>query len=107
MRILGISCYYHDAAACLIKDGKIVAATEEERFTRVKHDISFPINAINYCLEEAGIKGKDIRQYILNQFNYHKSVHASVSDLKNDRKDPYMKDPHKKDPQNYCQFRKD
>ena len=60
MRILGISCYYHDAAACLIKDGKIVAATEEERFTRVKHDISFPINAINYCLEEAGIKGKDI-----------------------------------------------
>ncbi len=60
MRILGISCYYHDAAACLIKDGKIVAAAEEERFTRVKHDTSFPINAINYCLKEEGIKGKDL-----------------------------------------------
>lgn len=58
--ILGISCYYHDAAACLIKDGKIVAAAEEERFTRKKHDISFPINAINYCLKEAGITGKEI-----------------------------------------------
>lgn len=60
MRILGISCYYHDAAACLIKDGRIAAAAEEERFTRVKHDTSFPINAINYCLKEAGIKGKDL-----------------------------------------------
>ena len=53
MYVLGISCYYHDAAACLVKDGKLVAAAEEERFTRKKHDISFPINAINYCLEEA------------------------------------------------------
>ncbi len=60
MHILGISCYYHDAAACLIKDGRIVAAAEEERFTRLKHDTSFPINAINYCLKEAGIKGKDL-----------------------------------------------
>ncbi len=49
MYILGISCYYHDAAACLIKDGKLIAAAEEERFTRKKHDTSFPINAINYC----------------------------------------------------------
>lgn len=60
MYILGISCYYHDAAACLIKDGRIIAAAEEERFTRVKHDTSFPINAINYCLKEAGIKGKHL-----------------------------------------------
>lgn len=60
MRILGISCYYHDAAACLIKDGRIIAAAEEERFTRLKHDTSFPINAINYCLKEAGIKGKEL-----------------------------------------------
>ncbi len=57
MYILGISCYYHDAAACLIKDGKIIAAAEEERFTRKKHDISFPINAIRFCLKEAGITG--------------------------------------------------
>ena len=44
MWILGIGCYYHDASACLIKDGKIIAAAEEERFTRKKHDTSFPIN---------------------------------------------------------------
>jgi carbamoyltransferase len=55
MNILGISCFYHDAAACLLKDGIIVAAAQEERFTRKKHDNSFPINAINYCLEERKI----------------------------------------------------
>ena len=55
MYILGISCFYHDAAACLLKDGIVVAAAEEERFTRKKHDISFPINAINYCLESQNI----------------------------------------------------
>jgi len=55
--ILGISCYYHDAAACLIHNGKIVAAAEEERFTRKKHDISFPINAIKFCLKKANITG--------------------------------------------------
>jgi carbamoyltransferase len=55
MYILGISCFYHDSAAALIKDGEIVAAAQEERFTRVKHDPSFPINAILYCLEEAGV----------------------------------------------------
>ena len=59
MNILGISCFYHDAAACLIKDGIVVTAAEEERFTRKKHDISFPINAINYCLKEGNI---DIKQ---------------------------------------------
>ena len=56
MDILGISCFYHDSAACFIRGGKIVAAAQEERFTRKKHDPSFPRNAINYCLEEAGIK---------------------------------------------------
>ena len=60
MYILGISCYYHDSAAALIKDGKVVAAAEEERFTREKHDTSFPINAINYCLESQGITAKDL-----------------------------------------------
>jgi carbamoyltransferase len=53
--ILGVSCFYHDSAACLIRDGKILAAAQEERFTRKKHDPRFPRNAINYCLEEAGI----------------------------------------------------
>ena len=56
MYILGISAYYHDSAACIIKDGKIIAAAQEERFTRKKHDQNFPINAINYCLMESGIE---------------------------------------------------
>ena len=60
MYILGISCFYHDSAAALLKDGKILAAAQEERFTRVKHDESFPKNAIDYCLKEAGIKVKDL-----------------------------------------------
>ena len=55
MRVLGISAFYHDSAACLVEDGDIVAAAQEERFTRKKHDYRFPTHALNYCLEEAGI----------------------------------------------------
>ncbi len=55
MRILGISAFYHDSAACLVEDGDLVAAAQEERFTRKKHDYRFPTHALNYCLEEAGI----------------------------------------------------
>lgn len=58
--VLGISCYYHDASATLLKDGEIVAAAEEERFTRTKHDVSFPSNAIRFCLEEGNIGGGDL-----------------------------------------------
>jgi carbamoyltransferase len=58
MRILGLSSYYHDSAAALIEDGKIVAAAQEERFTRKKHDASFPKEAIKFCLEAAGIPGE-------------------------------------------------
>src|SRR3989338_8770148 len=50
MNILGISCFYHDSAACLVQDGEIIAAVQEERFTRKKHDFNFPINSINWCL---------------------------------------------------------
>ena len=53
--ILGISAFFHDSAASLICDGEIVAAAQEERFTRIKGDASFPINSIEYCLKEAGI----------------------------------------------------
>lgn len=60
MNILGISAFYHDSAACLIQDGEIIAAAQEERFTRKKHDHSFPANAIKYCLQEAGLAGKDL-----------------------------------------------
>ena len=55
--IIGISAFCHDAAAALLRDGEIIAAAQEERFTRKKHDSSFPINAIDYCLSEAGISG--------------------------------------------------
>ena len=58
--ILGISAFYHDSAAALVVDGEIVAAAQEERFTRKKHDHEFPINAIEYCLEEAGLKPEDL-----------------------------------------------
>jgi len=60
MRILGLSAYYHDSAAALIQDGDIVAAAQEERFTREKHDARFPANAIEYCLKYAGISFKEI-----------------------------------------------
>jgi len=60
MIILGISCYYHDSAAALLVDGKLVAAAQEERFTRKKHDPSFPENAIEYCLTEAGISREQV-----------------------------------------------
>ena len=60
MYILGISCFYHDSSAALLKDGKIVAAAQEERFTRKKHDDSFPENAIKYCLEYQKISISDI-----------------------------------------------
>ncbi|HOK41137.1 MAG TPA: carbamoyltransferase [bacterium] len=60
MYILGISCFYHDSAAALIHNGEIVAAAQEERFTRKKHDQNFPINAINFCLNYAGIKVSDL-----------------------------------------------
>ena len=61
MRILGISAFYHDSAAALVEDGRIVAAAQEERFSRKKHDARFPVNAINYCLSEstAGLSGVD------------------------------------------------
>ncbi len=61
--ILGISCFYHDSAACLIKGEKIIAAAQEERFTRKKHDPSFPTKAIEYCLKEAGITLNEV-EYI-------------------------------------------
>ena len=60
MKILGISAFYHDSAAALVVDGKIVAAAQEERFTRKKHDEAFPAKAVEYCLKEVGIKAADL-----------------------------------------------
>ena len=58
--ILGISAFYHDSAACLLRNGEIVAAAQEERFTRKKGDASFPIQAVEYCLRSAGIGAADL-----------------------------------------------
>jgi carbamoyltransferase len=60
MYILGVSCFYHDSAATILKDGMLVAAAEEERFTRKKHDNGFPRNAIRFCLDTAGITSRDL-----------------------------------------------
>ena|SRR2546425_6842630 len=60
MYILGISAFYHDSAACLLRDGEIVAAAQEERFTRKKGDASFPEHAADYCLRAGGIKPADL-----------------------------------------------
>ena len=60
--ILGISGLYHDSAAAILIDGEIIAAAQEERFTRVKHDASFPNNAINYVLEEAHLNLSDVKK---------------------------------------------
>lgn len=60
MNILGISAFYHDSAACLVSDGKIIAAAQQERFSRVKHDYRFPHDAIAYCLKVAELKASDI-----------------------------------------------
>lgn len=60
MKILGISCFYHDAAAAIVDDGKLVAAAEEERFSRKKHDSGFPQGAVEFCLEQAGITAQDL-----------------------------------------------
>jgi carbamoyltransferase len=59
-KILGISAFYHDSAACLIADGEIIAAAQEERFTRIKHDYNFPVNAARYCLKETGITAEQL-----------------------------------------------
>ncbi len=60
MYILGIACFYHDSSACLLKDGKVIAAAQQERFSRKKHDLGFPYDAIKYCLSEAKIKMSDV-----------------------------------------------
>ncbi len=72
MYILGISCYYHDAAAALIKDGKLVAAAEEERFTRIKHDFDFPQNAIQFCLDHEGITAKELDYVVFYEKPFQK-----------------------------------
>ena len=62
--ILGLSAFYHDSAACLLKDGDIIAAAQEERFTRKKYDASFPHHSIKYCLKHAGISADQVANVV-------------------------------------------
>lgn len=82
MYILGLSCYYHDSAAVLIHDGKIIAAAEEERLSRKKHDASFPKNAIDFCLREANITNRDIDYAVFYEKplrKFHRILLSSLS----------------------------
>jgi carbamoyltransferase len=60
VKIVGISAYYHDSAACLVIDGELVAAAQEERFTRKKHDAAFPTNALRYCIDAGGLRPSQV-----------------------------------------------
>lgn len=83
MYILGISCYYHDSSAVLIKDGLIVAASDEERFSRIKHDSSFPKNSIDFCLKKAGISSKDLAYVVFYEKPFLKFERIFLTSLKN------------------------
>ena len=72
MHILGVSCFYHDSAAALLLDGKLVAAAEEERFSRIKHDNGFPEQAIRFCLERAGITARDADYIVFYEKPFYK-----------------------------------
>jgi carbamoyltransferase len=74
MYILGISCYFHDAAAALLCDGQLVAAAEEERFTRKKHDYEFPEHAIQFCLRAGGIQAADLDYVVFFEKPFVKSA---------------------------------
>lgn len=81
MYILGLSCFYHDSAAVLIKDGSILAAAEEERFSRIKHDSDFPKNAIAFCLSYAHVTGKDLDCVVFYEKPYVKFVRILMTSL--------------------------
>lgn len=82
MHILGISCYFHDAAAALLRDGKLVAAAEEERFSRKKHDFGFPRLAIEFCLRQGGIKTGDLDYVVFYEkpfVKFQRIIQSSLS----------------------------
>ncbi len=70
--IIGISAYYHDSATAILVDGSVVAAAQEERFTRKKHDPSFPSNALKYCIREAGIEPEEVSAIMFYEKPYIK-----------------------------------
>ena len=81
MHILGVSCYYHDAAAALLRDGLLLAAAEEERFSRIKHDYGFPKNAIQFCLDQAGLEGSELDYVVFFEKPFRKFDRILMSTL--------------------------
>lgn len=82
MYILGISCFYHESAACIIKDGRVIAASAEERFSRKKHDSSFPKKAIEFCLKKAKISEKDLEYVVFYEkpfWKFHRILFSTLS----------------------------
>ena len=83
MHVLGISCHYHDAAAALLRDGVLVAAVQEERFSRKKHDAAFPRRAVDFCLAQAGIRGADLDWVVFYEKPFLKFERILMSALQN------------------------
>ena len=81
MHVLGISCHYHDSAAVLLRDGQLVAAVQEERFSRIKHDAAFPAQAIDYCLAKAGIGPGDVDYAVFYEKPFLKAERLATSVL--------------------------
>jgi len=81
VHVLGVSCYYHDAAAAMLRDGMLVAAAEEERFSRKKHDYRFPKNAIRFCLDQAGLEGNDLDYVVFFEKPFRKFDRILMSAL--------------------------
>lgn len=81
MTILGLSCFYHDAAAAIIVDGQIKAAAEEERFSRVKHDLNFPTRALEFCMQQSGIRNRDIDYVVFYEKPFLKFERLTLSFL--------------------------
>ena len=82
MKVLGLSCHYHDSAACLMSDGQVVAAAQEERFNREKHCSDFPLQAINYCIEAGGITFDDIDHVVFYEKPYLKLARVVVEHVR-------------------------
>ena len=87
--ILGISAFYHDSAACLLGDGKIIAAAQEERFTRIKHDSNYPYNAINFVLKFGNIKLNQVEKII-----FFESLFKNLKDCSKPTLHLHLKDLH-------------
>lgn len=81
MYILGISCFYHDAAAVILKEGNLIAAAEEERFSRIKHDFDYPALSIQFCLERAGITAKELDYVVFYEKPFHKFERILMTSL--------------------------